>query len=456
MKTVFVTICMDIMRRNIIESDFWREFIDNNDVKVVFIVEVGKGGYYREHFGRDNIDVWELDFKMVTFWQRVHFYFMRFAVNTESMRFYTNRAREDKDITAFDALVKKTIGTLFGGANWYKRLLRSTFAFTRSSDPIMRLYDKHKPDLVMSLSLTNHFFDGIIIHEAKRRGISVVGMPRSWDNLTSHGLASELPEKIILQNEFLKEVAYKHQAISRRMPIDVIGLPHYDLYHSPDKYLEDRTTFFERVGLDPNKKLILYPGSDINLTEHTIPPLFEKFIEEGEIKDLVQVVYRPHPSSPVDLEKIGKMKHVILDDVFEKRRIGKLSPMSFDTTNFINYLYHSDIVINSGSTLSIDAAVFGKPVICINFEDESAKVSYWHSVNRMYDSWTHYIRLVKTGGVRLVNSPDELVTEINAYLEDPKRDEEGRKEILRLFAEPLDGQAGKRLAHIMTEELAKV
>lgn len=452
MKTVFITICMDIMRRNIIETDFWRMFRNSTDVRVVFIVEEGKAGHYREHFNEKNVEVWELSSSgsMSTI-QRAIFFFMRLAIKTESVAFYVMRAREDGGIGMFDAWFKMSLNRIFADSVWYKRCLRWCFARTTSSLKIKELFETYKPDLVMPLSVISYNFDALVMNEAKRRSIRTVGMTRSWDNLTSHGLVATLPDRFIFQNKFLKEMAHMHQNVSEHGETDIIGLPHYDLYKNPENFLEDRTAFFARVGLDPDKKLIFYVGADMHRSEQAFPSLFEKIIEKGDIIGLIQVVYRPHPSSLVDIEQVGRMRHVILDVVFQKREGGG-GATTFDTANYINYLYHADVIVNAASTASIDAAVFGKPAVCLNF-DMGAEFPYWLRAERMYDNWTHYIYLVKTGGVRLVHSTKELIEVVNDYLADPSKDVEGRARLLELLVEPFDGGAGKRLAQIMIDEV---
>ncbi len=457
MKTVFITICMDILRRNIIETDFWEEIKNNKDTRYVFIIEQKKMDYYEKEYKAENVEFWGLDFRYARFFQKALFVFMRAAINTESVSFYANRAYVEGDITYMNRTAKLLLSKVFGGWLWYKRLLRYLFLKIPASKEVQELFDRYKPDLVVPLSLINYYFDILIVSEAKRRNIRVAGLTRSWDNLTSHGLVAVLPDTFILQNQFLKEMGEKHQDFKRDdLKIKVIGLPHYDLYKNRDPYIESKEAFFKRVGLDPSKKLILYAGSDINLSEPAVPPKFNRLIEEKKINEDVQVVYRPHPSCKVTVEEIEELEHVVLDDVFKQRRIGKLGAVLFDTKNYINYLHHADLIINSGSTLSIDGAVFDTPVICINYDDEGYDVLYWQSVNRMYDTWTHYKRLIETGGVEMVENDSELIDAINDALQDPEKNREGRKRLLELFVEPYDGKSGKRLADIIKNELKTV
>ena len=68
------------------------------------------------------------------------------------------------------------------------------------------------------------------------------------------------------------------------------------------------------------------------------------------------------------------------------------------------------------STLAIDACALGAPVIGVGFDGHQTK-PYNQSVRRTFD-FTHYRRIVELGGLRIAESKEMLIAEINAYLHD--------------------------------------
>jgi len=96
------------------------------------------------------------------------------------------------------------------------------------------------------------------------------------------------------------------------------------------------------------------------------------------------------------------------------------------------------------TSLSLDSTVFNKPQIMINF-DGWEKRPYFKSVKKYHDE-DHMIKLIDTKGVRMVDSEDELIDAINAYLENPNLDNEGRARILDEQLHKIDGQSGQRVA----------
>jgi CDP-glycerol glycerophosphotransferase (TagB/SpsB family) len=106
-------------------------------------------------------------------------------------------------------------------------------------------------------------------------------------------------------------------------------------------------------------------------------------------------------------------------------------------------MWHSAVVLNSSSTVSIDAAAFDTPVVCVGFDGyrtlpEDKSVRRWHK-------YTHYRKLLALGGVRVGHSLDEVIGHINAYLEDPSLDREGRARIVSRQCLALDGRSAERI-----------
>ncbi|MFT7507223.1 MAG: hypothetical protein ACI92I_000366 [Acidimicrobiales bacterium] len=450
MKTICVTLCKDVMTRNIIETDFWPLFREHSDARVIFVVEKGKSFYYENKYKNQNLEVIELSSNNCTKVQRILTYFLRVAIKTESVGYYVMRAKEDGSVSNFNAYTKMFLSKILGNKLWYKRLLRWSFSKTRSTEAVVNIFDVYKPDLLFATSAIDFTFDGVMLNEARRRGIRTVGMTRSWDNLNSHGLVASLPDRFIFQNKYLQGVARDHQDVPYSESNVVIGLPHYDIYKHPESIIESREEFFTHNQLDLNKKFIFYAAADMHRSEQVFPQIFDDLLDSGNLSMPSQMIYRLHSSSLVDRSKIPALKHIITNDVFGKRKRDAVT--EFDTKHYVNCMFHADIVINAGSSAAIDAVAFGKPVICLNF-DGGVNLPYWLQSNRMYDQFSHYMKLVTTGGTLLVHSQEELVVGINAYLENPMKDNEGRKKILELFVEPYDGKSSNRLARIVVEEL---
>lgn len=461
MKKIFLTVGEDIIARNILQTNFWSVFIkENKDNKIVLLVHKDKQKHFEEIFGDKNVQVEGFEHAPFSKTEKIFFSLARSAIKNHTNLWSKMRSYDRGDSGVFTTYLKRLHTFIFGGNNGYKKLLRFLILKTKPDNITYELFNRHKPDVVVALSMTNFEFDVPIAKEAKRRGVKIVGMVRSWDNFSSHGLLRVVPDVLFLQNKFLKEMAIKYQAIDEKeIPITLVGLPHYDAYHSPEKFLISREEFFKMYNLDISKKLIVYGamGDFLFPQEAELANIFEEIVEKKLVKEKAQIFFRVHPKFPNALNKIKQMKHVLADlspsYIDQSGRQTKLDSKSI----FINTLVHADVVISGASTVVIDAIVLNKPIICVGFDGSTPNkdVGYWTSVKRFYDTYTHFEALMATGAIKLAKDKNELAEQINRYFANPAVDSKKRKRVLDIFVEPFDGHAGERVAQQISKEIKK-
>ena len=460
MKKILITISEDLIVRNIILTDFWSVFLENNKGNsIILVVKPDRKEYFERVFSAPNVVIDTFSYQGPSSRSESAFFSLaRSAIKSHTNLWSKMRSYKRGESGFFITYLKRAHTFLFGGLNWYKFFLRWCIIQTRSHKDAVRLFNTHNPDIILSLSITNFNFDVLLLKEAKKRGIFTIGMTRSWDNLSSHGLLRVIPDTLIVQNVFLKDMAIEHQAVNeKKTPIHVVGLPHYDCLKELDKIIQPRETFLKSMSLDPSKKIVMYGamGGFLFLHEDEMPDVLEDIVEKKLKEDNVQVLYRAHPKFMIESEKLKTMKHVVMDtggkffDDTEGSRISK------ENIRLINSIYHSDVLVTGASTMAIDAAILDKPIICVGFNGKTLEqdVDRWESIRRFYDLYTHFEVLMETGGVRYVDTPDELTQQIRVYLKNPEQDSEGRKKIIQSFVEPFDRQAGKRLAHIVSQTI---
>jgi hypothetical protein len=111
----------------------------------------------------------------------------------------------------------------------------------------------------------------------------------------------------------------------------------------------------------------------------------------------------------------------------------------------LNAIYHCSCVLNSSSSLTVDAAILDKPIICIAY-DLSFDPLFPEGRSLAYSQSVHYHKLVDTGGLDIVKSEEDCVSAISECLRDPGRRMIERREIVRVVTQSVDGKAGPRLA----------
>ena len=127
-------------------------------------------------------------------------------------------------------------------------------------------------------------------------------------------------------------------------------------------------------------------------------------------------------------------------------------PTWSDMIQLAQTLYHSDVLVNVASTISLDAAYLDKPIVCVAFDGNDRRKSYFESCRRIYD-FTCWQNVVRCGGVRIATTRDEVVHWINVYFDNPSWNSEGRRRIKQEQAYFYDGRSAQRMAKIVLREL---
>src|SRR3989344_7114741 len=108
-----------------------------------------------------------------------------------------------------------------------------------------------------------------------------------------------------------------------------------------------------------------------------------------------------------------------------------------DNAHLEDTLHHVDLVLTLVSTISIDGAVFGKPVVIIGFDAPGAV----HQSVRSFIQYPHFGKFINTKLPTVPRSEEELAEAINSYLAEPQRDSEARAEIVSRYAYKIDGKS---------------
>jgi len=441
-KTIMVVVSKNVIRRNILETHFWSAFKERLEGSRIILVGEPGGEALYEKYRALNVEIVYLKKYPVTFLHKLVLFMVRTGTNTHGVKLYRWRSYELGETKLLITIIKSIIANSLGRLSVYHHFVRWLYG-KLSVAYIEELYDTYEPDMVFTPSLIDLDYDSMIAVAAQRRGVKVVGMVRSWDNLAIHGLLPCIPDVFIFQNEYLKWCAEHIQSVSfAELKTSVIGVPHYDAYRFPERFLKSREDFFRENNLDIHKKLILFGGFDFYWSEDILVAQLDQAIEDGRLRRECQVVFRPHPKTPFQIDDyhLEKLNNTVLNTPF----IDKTKAFN-DQDYFINLLYHCDVLINVASTLAIDGSVFDKPVICVNFDDADRGLPRWKQVGRLFDSFDHYEALVATGCARVPTSFNEMITDINEYLVNPTLDHEGRMRAIEKFVAPFDGGAGERL-----------
>jgi hypothetical protein len=201
--------------------------------------------------------------------------------------------------------------------------------------------------------------------------------------------------------------------------IKITGTPQFEFYNNKE-LLQSKEEFCNQFGLDASKKIICYSGDDTRTSPYDPDYLNDlaSSIHQLPEEKQAQVLLR---RCPVDLtgrfDSIVKEYPEIIKVAdplwnFDKNNKGKWTlvyPKFEDVTLLINTVQHCDAVINVGSTMAHDFALYQKPAIYINYDVPHAK--NW-SVNTIY-KFQHFRSMGNLKPIFWLNSKDSIIEIVN-------------------------------------------
>lgn len=438
MKTIFITSFHVLVSRNILLSPFFGKILESG-FRIVILVPKKKETYFKKTFGQPGVVIVGLENKL----NRLDDFFKDLAlaaVKTSSLR--TMRRRKM-------GIERPIFQRLFFFAPLVRPLIPVLYRLLMSNNSFAKLFETYKPDLFMSTDVFSAN-DCRLMRESKSRGVKTAGLVRSWDNLTAKGGFRVVPDKLIVQNRLLADEAFCIHKVPAEI-IEIVGIPHYDNYAMSPQI--SRSEFLAQIGIPKDAKFFVYAplgdriikvGDGVQI--HNYDAKMIKIIEQN-LPDKVWLVVRFPPTDTVSLGDVTFSSQIIISRPGLRFGEGvkgiRSSEMSReDDRTLFETIYFSNGVINPFSSLCVDAAFIGRPIIVPTFDPEV--VPYWDSVARLQE-FDHFQVIVKHPAVRKVADASELKKAIVDYANSPELNTAERADLTELECFSRDGRSSARL-----------
>lgn len=457
MKTIFISVYDGDTEKNVLRTGTF-EYLKKAGHRLVLIVNgESRIQYYRDGFGSEEVLI-EAHPHAISLAERWWYFIGWNSLPTRAAQLRRHMWRA-KGWPLWRFMVGSVFGFM-GRIRAWREFLR--FVYRSVPDSYCAdLFKKYKPDLVFTPNMFSPE-DFRLLRQAKRHGVKTITTAKSWDVLTTKAFTRVRADRLLVFNEVNREEAIKLGDYKAEQ-ILITGFPQFDVYKQENIFVP-REQFIRGIGGDPAKRMILIavPGDWKTPYTQDIMIELDKRIEEGRFGPL-QVLARFHPKYPDASEKL-KLKHFIFDrpgtHLSSKMQfsvdmgVGNTYAWTFtdkDIVRLANSLKHSDIVINTESTLTLDATANGTPVILICYDGDHM-VSYWNSVSRVYER-EHFRNVIKEHAAPLVKSHDELESAIKKFLENPEYLRKEREDLKRTMLYKVDGKSAERVASAVLELL---
>ena len=229
-----------------------------------------------------------------------------------------------------------------------------------------------------------------IFAAAQDLGIETITVIYSWDNLPKARMALQA-HKYLVWSDYMKQELQLYYPEINEEQIFVTGTPQFECYQNPENIIP-KEEFYTRYHLDATKKIICYSGDDVKTCPDDpqyLADLADELVK-NKLDNYYQILLR---RCPVDISGrfdavVAKYPNLIkqappLWNFQPNSSWTTICPLPEDVNLLVSTAYYCDVVVNLGSTMAFDFAMFQKPCIYINY-DQKKKINPNWSVQTVY------------------------------------------------------------------------
>ena len=284
---------------------------------------------------------------------------------------------------------------------------------------------------------------------ARDLGIKTVCFIHSWDNIPK-GVQLVKADTYFVWSDYMKNEMLTHYPFIKSDAIKITGTPQFIPYFKEEYQLE-REVFFNQFKLDASKKYILFSGNDKTTSPNDpiyLSDLCEAIKKLNQTEDIYRIVFRPNPIDKNEgfksvLKKYSEIVTELKPEWFGSEVFiwNKGGPSKKDISLLVNTILHSELIVNMGSTMALDAALLKKPSCYINYD---VKSEYNWTVDRIY-RFIHFKMIKKQNPVFWINKREDFLNVIEQALKYPSKTEKGRENWIKNITKLPIEETNKRM-----------
>ena len=453
---VLVFIDADLVVRHFVMSDAFRELTDRHEVGFVFLDPANRrmGPVKPEALdlygaGYELLDIVPARARLWSELFTVDRLRLRMGRQFRTIRHIYRNAQSWKGKLIYQTLALPGLRQVFSWIQ-HRRLAANP---NRAMEALL---DRHQPDLVVHPTVLNGLFINDVVQLCRHRSIPHVLVMNSWDNPSSKQAVVGHPDLLLVWGQQTQEHAERYM----NMPADRIrrfGAAQFEVYRETPRL--DRAEFCTMHEISPSKRILLYAGSSKETDEFSHLKAIEEMIEKGALPNTV-LLYRPHPWG-----NGGQDGHRIIDEPWKHVRLehsmrgylgqvkaGNLEKSLPDYRDTRDLLSHIDALISPLSTIIVEAARLGHPVLCFLPEDELKEAEHL----RIAMPSVHFDALYEMPGVMVARSRHSML-EVLPSLMAMTANDDARERLRRatdFIVEPFDKPWSQRFVDLVEEQEA--
>lgn len=301
-----------------------------------------------------------------------------------------------------------------------------------------------------------HAQEDIFLRACEAAGKQMITSILSFDNIVKRGWIPVNYSTYMVWNQKMKEELLRIYAPNANEDnIHVVGAAQFDFYKKPE-FILPREEWLNIVGLpDTDRKIILFAGGPLSLfpQEHQFLQHIDEAINNGQIQGNPIVLFRCHPIDKIERWKnaVKGSKNVFFDTSWTgSTKLTLNNVTNDDIKKLCSTLMHTDVHINTCSTMTVDGSAFNKPQIGPAY-DEMVKPRKYDLKSMYYQEY--FLPIMQTNGVLHANNRAELIQFINDALAAPDKYVSKSQDILKAIITYTDGACTNRVLKVLEEAL---
>jgi hypothetical protein len=257
----------------------------------------------------------------------------------------------------------------------YKRHIMATMA-ARPYEGLEALIAEQRPDVIVHPSVLEGEYINDLVDACQRHDIPLTVIMNSWDNPSTKSAIIGNPDWFLVWGPQTKQHAIEYMGLAPAQIIE-FGAAQFDVYRAAPRM--DRAEFCSIHDIEPGAKILLYAGSSKETDEFSHLVAIDDAIEAGRLGHVV-AVYRPHPwgNGGRGGDRIAghAWRHVRIESTMRAYLDGVSAGQSGitipDYRHTHDVLASVDALVSPLSTIILEAALHGKPVLCFLPTDDGS------------------------------------------------------------------------------------
>jgi hypothetical protein len=312
-----------------------------------------------------------------------------------------------------------------GGVVAVRRTLQLLEGCLAPQPQLVRFLAEQEPDLVLATHLVTGLGGAGLVRAAKQLGIHTAYLVFSWDNLTNKGLIRDVPDAVLVWNEFQEREAVEMHGVPRER-LRVTGAPSYDHWFSRSPSRR-RDEFCRLVGLRGDQPIVLYACSSPFVAPEEVG-FVRRWVEalraHGGLPAEAGILVRPHPRNAAQWARA----ELALPQVSVWPPLGEEPVEEKARQNYFDSLFHAAAVVGINTSAQIEGAIVGRPVHTVladEFRDTQQGTLHFH-----------YLQAEEFGHLHVARTLEEHAALLEESLRGDGDDERNRR-FVRRFVRPL-------------------